>query len=100
MSLGEKVYMANCAACHQPSGLGLPGVFPALKDSPIAMGDIKAHIDIVVYGKPATAMMGYSKMLSLKEMAAVVTYERNAWGNNTGDLVQPSDVQKSMGEAQ
>ena len=100
MSLGEKVYMANCAACHQPSGLGLPGVFPALKDSPIAMGDIKAHIDIVVYGKPATAMMGYSKMLSLKDMAAVVTYERNAWGNNTGDLVQPSDVQKSMGEAQ
>ena len=100
MSLGEKVYMANCAACHQPSGLGLPGVFPALKDSPIAMGDIKAHIDIVVYGKPATAMMGYSKMLSLKEMAAVVTYERNAWGYNTGDLVQPSDVQKSMGEAQ
>jgi cytochrome c oxidase subunit 2 len=100
MTLGEQVYMANCAACHQPSGMGLPGVFPALKDSPIAIGDIKAHIDIVVHGKPATAMQGYSKMLSLKELAAVVTYERNAWGNNTGDLVQPSDIQESMGEAQ
>jgi len=100
MTLGEQVYMANCAACHQPSGMGLPGVFPALKDSPIAVGDIKAHIDIVVHGKPATAMQGYSKMLSLKELAAVVTYERNAWGNNTGDLVQPSDIQESMGEAQ
>lgn len=100
MKLGEQVYIANCAACHQPSGMGLPGVFPALKDSPIAIGDIKAHIDIVVHGKPATAMQGYSKMLSLKELAAVVTYERNAWGNNTGDLVQPSDIQESMGEAQ
>jgi cytochrome c oxidase subunit 2 len=100
MTLGEQVYMANCAACHQPSGMGLTGVFPALKDSPIAIGDIKAHIDIVVHGKPATAMQGYSKMLSLKELAAVVTYERNAWGNNTGDLVQPSDIQESMGEAQ
>ena len=100
MTLGEQVYMANCAACHQPSGMGLPGVFPALKDSPIAIGDIKAHIDLVVHGKPATAMQGYSKMLSLKELAAVVTYERNAWGNNTGDLVQPSDIQESMGEAQ
>lgn len=100
MTLGEQVYMANCAACHQPTGMGLPGVFPALKDSPIALGDVKAHIDIVVHGKPATAMQGYSKMLSLKELAAVVTYERNAWGNNTGDTVQPSDIQDSMGEAQ
>ena len=100
MTLGEQVYMANCAACHQPTGLGLPGVFPALKDSPLAVGDIRGHIDIVVHGKPATAMQGYSKMLSLKELAAVITYERNAWGNNTGDLVQPSDVQESMGEAQ
>ncbi|MEI4550661.1 cytochrome c oxidase subunit II [Pseudoalteromonas spongiae] len=100
MTLGQQVYMANCAACHQPTGMGLPGVFPALKDSPIALGDVKAHIDIVVHGKPATAMQGYSKMLSLKELAAVVTYERNAWGNNTGDSVQPSDIQESVGEAQ
>lgn len=100
MTLGEQVYMANCAACHQPTGMGLPGVFPALKDSSIALGDVKAHIDIVVHGKPATAMQGYSKMLSLKELAAVVTYERNAWGNNTGDSVQPSDIQESVGEAQ
>ncbi len=99
MTLGEQVYMTHCAACHQPNGAGLPGVFPALKNSPIALGDINAHIDIVVNGKPATAMQGYAKMLNLKELASVVTYERNAWENNTGDLVQPSDIQQANGEA-
>jgi cytochrome c oxidase subunit 2 len=100
MTLGEQVYMAYCAACHQPTGLGLPGIFPALKDSPIAMADMRAHIDIVVNGKPGTAMQSYSKMLSLEEIAAVVSYERNAWGNNTGEFVQSSDIQKFMAEAQ
>lgn len=94
MRLGEQVYMASCAACHQPNGAGLPGVFPALKNSPIAIGDRAAHIEIVLNGKPGTAMQGYVKMLSAKQVAAVVTYERNAWGNNTEDLVQPADVSK------
>lgn len=94
MRLGEQVYMASCAACHQPNGAGLPGVFPALKNSPIAIGDRAAHIEIVLNGKPGTAMQGYGKMLSAKQVAAVVTYERNAWGNNTEDLVQPADVSK------
>lgn len=96
MSVGEKAYIANCAACHQANGAGIPGVFPALKDSPIAMGDVNAHIDIVVNGKPGTAMQGYGKQLSLKDLAAVITYERNAWGNNTGDLVQASQVNAYM----
>ena len=92
MSVGEKAYIANCAACHQPQGQGIPGVFPALKDSPIALGDVGAHIDIVVNGKPGTAMQGYGKQLGLKDLAAIITYERNAWGNNTGDAVQAAAV--------
>jgi cytochrome c oxidase subunit 2 len=98
MTLGEQVYVGNCSVCHQPSGLGLPGVFPALKDSPIAMGDVNQHIDIVVNGKPGTAMQAFAKQLSLKELAAIVTYERNAWGNDTGELVQPIQISNAMSE--
>ena len=94
MQLGETTYTAYCAACHQVSGQGLPPAFPALKGSAIATtGPISAHIDIVVNGKAGTGMQAYGKQLSLKEIAAVVTYERNAWGNNTGEAVQAADVQ-------
>ncbi|GHF99756.1 cytochrome c oxidase subunit 2 [Thalassotalea marina] len=93
MKEGEKTYLAHCAACHQPGGTGLPPAFPALKGSKIALGEVNAHIDIVFNGKAGTGMQGYGKQLSLKEIAAVVTYERNAWGNNTGDAVQAADVQ-------
>ena len=93
MATGEQIYMARCAACHQPTGLGLAGVFPAIKDSPIAKGEIKDHIDIVVHGKPGTAMQAFVSQLTLKELAAVVTYQRNAFGNDTGDVVQPSAIQ-------
>jgi len=92
MKEGERVYNATCAACHMPNGEGLPGVFPALKGSKMALEDQKGHIDIVLHGKSGTAMQAFNKMLSLKEIAAVVTYERNAWGNNTGDMVQAKDV--------
>ena len=93
MQLGETTYTAYCAACHQPSGLGLPPAFPALKGSPVATtGSVQEHIDIVFNGKAGTGMQGYGKQLTLKEIAAVVTYERNAWGNDTGDLVQAADV--------
>ncbi len=93
MSEGERVYNAACADCHMPNGEGLPGVFPALKGSVLAtQNDPTAHIEIVLNGKTGTAMQAFGKMLSLKEIAAVVTYERNAWGNNTGQLIQPKDV--------
>ncbi|WP_371189543.1 cytochrome c oxidase subunit II [Thalassotalea maritima] len=94
MAKGEQVYLAKCAACHQASGAGLPPTFPSLIGSPIATGDIASHIDIVVNGKPGTAMMGYASQLTPQEMAAVITYERNAWGNDTGDTVQAKDVAK------
>ncbi|MBD1582029.1 cytochrome c oxidase subunit II [Pseudoalteromonas sp. S16_S37] len=93
MSTGEKVYMAYCAACHQPTGMGLPGVFPALKGSPMVLGDVKDHIDIILHGKPGTAMQAFAKQLSIKEIAGVVTYKRNSWGNDLDQVVQPSEVQ-------
>jgi cytochrome c oxidase subunit II len=92
MALGQKTYEARCAACHQTSGEGLPGVIPALKGSAMALTDIPAHIAIVVNGKSGTAMQAFGKQLTNSELAAVITYERNAWGNNTGDLVQSADV--------
>ncbi len=98
MSVGKQVYDKHCAACHQANGEGLPGVFPALKDSPIALGDVDAHIDIIVNGKAGTAMQAFGKQLTLKEIAAVTTYERNAWGNDTGDLVQAKDVAALKGQ--
>ena len=99
MTLGEQVYMASCAACHQPTGMGLPGVFPALKGSPIVLGDVKDHIDIVLHGKPGTAMQAFDKQLSIKQLAAVITYKRNAWGNDTGDVIQPSQIQAAIDAA-
>lgn len=98
MSVGEKSYITNCAACHQANGEGIPGVFPALKGSKIALEDMNAHIDIVVNGKPGTAMQGYGKQLGLKDLAAIITYERNAWGNDTGDVVQASQVYAYLNE--
>ena len=89
---GEKVYAANCAACHQATGKGLPPAFPALDGSKIAIGDMNAHIDMVLNGKAGTAMAAFGKQLSDTDIAAVVTYERNAWGNKTGDAVQPAEV--------
>ena len=91
-ALGEKVYTANCVVCHQANGMGIPNVFPALAGSKIATGDKNAHIDIVLNGKPNTAMAAFGKQLSDVDLAAVVTYERNTWGNRTGDAVQPADV--------
>ncbi|WP_028766847.1 cytochrome c oxidase subunit II [Shewanella fidelis] len=92
MTQGEQVYLARCAACHQPNGAGLPGVFPSLIGSPLIKGPVAGHIDIVVNGKPGTAMQAFSQQLTATEIAAVVTYERNAWGNDSGDAVQAADI--------
>jgi len=92
MELGQRIYLGSCAACHQPNGEGIPGVFPGLKGTDMVLNDIDGHIDIVVNGKAGTAMQAFGNQLSLRELAAVITYERNAWGNNTGDLIQAADV--------
>ncbi|GAA3912160.1 cytochrome c oxidase subunit II [Litoribacillus peritrichatus] len=92
MPLGKSVYEKNCLACHQAQGEGLPPVFPALKNSPVIKGSIEDHIRIVLHGRTGTAMAAFAPQLSDSEVAAIVTYERNAWGQNTGETVQPSDV--------
>ncbi|MCV4284791.1 cytochrome c oxidase subunit II [Pseudomonas capsici] len=89
---GDKVYHTVCAACHQPEGQGMPPLFPALKGSPVATGPIEGHLNIVFNGKPGTAMAAFGKQLSEVDIAAVVTYERNAWGNDKGDMLSPKDV--------
>ena len=92
MARGEKVYGTSCAACHQANGEGVPGAFPPIKGGPIATGPKAAHIDMVMNGKPGTAMAAFAGQLNDIDLAAVITYERNAWGNNAGDLIQPSEV--------
>ncbi|MGD8312733.1 MAG: cytochrome c oxidase subunit II [Gammaproteobacteria bacterium] len=92
MAKGEEVYNSTCAACHQPNGQGIPGVFPAIAGSAIATGDISAHKNIVMNGKEGTAMQAFGDQLGDVDIAAVITYQRNAFGNDTGDMVQPADI--------
>ena len=95
---GEKVYQANCVACHQATGMGVPGAFPALSGSKVANGPVAEHLKLVLNGKQGTAMASF-KQLSDIEIAAVVTYERNSWDNKTGDVVQAADVKALRGPA-
>jgi len=91
MGKGKEVYDAQCAACHQVDGSG-GGPFPALKGSPVATtGSIAEHVAIIKDGKGI--MPPFGSQLSALDVAAVTTYERNAWGNDTGDVVQPSQAQ-------
>ena len=92
MARGDAVYTQTCAACHQANGKGLPPAFPAVDGSKVATGPKEGHLNIVLNGKPGSAMAAFGKQLSDSEIAAVVTYERNAWGNKVGDLVQPGEV--------
>jgi cytochrome c oxidase subunit 2 len=89
---GRGVYQSACAACHQPDGSGIPGTFPAMTGSPIVTGDIQDHIDIVFHGKAGTAMQAFGDQLSPVDLAAVITFERNALGNSVGDMVEPIEI--------
>ncbi len=90
---GEKVYGKTCVACHMPNGQGMPPTFPALAGGKIATGPIAGHIDIVVNGsKKNPAMVAWKSQLSDLQIAAVITYERNAFGNKVGDMVQPKQI--------
>jgi cytochrome c oxidase subunit 2 len=95
---GEKVYAANCAACHQPTGQGLPPAFPALDGSKIVKGPKEGHLALVMKGKPGTAMAAFGAQLSDTDIAAVVTYERNAWNNKLGEVIQPAEVKALRGK--
>jgi cytochrome c oxidase subunit 2 len=90
---GEKVYGRSCVACHQANGQGVPGAFPALAHGAITTGPIAGHVDIVLNGsKKNPAMAAWKSQLSDVDIAAVITYERNAFGNAVGDLVQPKEI--------
>ncbi|NWG39404.1 MAG: cytochrome c oxidase subunit II [Hydrogenophilaceae bacterium] len=100
MAKGEKVYTANCAACHQANGMGVPGAFPAISGSKVATGPIDEHIKLVLNGRPGTAMAAFGDQLSEADIAAVVTYQRNSWANKVGDMAQPSQVAGLKGGAE
>ncbi|HSH96911.1 MAG TPA: cytochrome c oxidase subunit II [Methyloradius sp.] len=111
---GEKVYSSRCAACHQANGQGIAGMFPPLidgapfsagpevtkplaergfwKDGKVVLGSRERHLDILMNGISGTAMQPIGAQLSDLEVAAVVSYERNNWGNKTGDAIQPAEV--------
>lgn len=92
MAKGQQIYSSICAACHQPNGKGIPGTFPALDGSPLVNGPVAGHMNRVMNGKPGTAMQAFATQLSDVDIAGVITYERNSWGNHTGDVVQPSQI--------
>jgi cytochrome c oxidase subunit 2 len=114
MAIGKEVYDRACVLCHQPDGMGLSGSFPPLvagapfeaagyitgplerlgfyRDGKIALGSVETHIDVVILGIPGTRMFSFAHVLTDEDIAAVVTYERNAWGNDTGDVVTPEQV--------
>ncbi len=92
---GEQIYAANCVACHQANGKGIPGTFPPLDTSPAVLGPMKTQILTVLNGHPGTAMAAFRDQLNDVQIAAVVTYTRNAWSNagkGTDPVVQPADV--------
>jgi len=88
--LGEKVYAANCVACHQATGKGMPPAFPALDGSKVTTGPKAAQIALVLNGKQGTAMAAFSRLTD-SELAAVITYTRTAWGNKAGEVL-PAEV--------
>jgi cytochrome c oxidase subunit 2 len=94
---GEQVYQANCMSCHQRQGQGIPGMYPPIAGSDVATGSIDKHVATVMNGVADTAMQAFSGKLSDSEIAAVITYQRNAFGNGTGDTLQPSHI-KSLRE--
>lgn len=114
MARGKRVFLKNCSACHQPNGLGIAGTFPpiayghpfkapaamlaklralgAYRDGHIVETAVSNHIRIVLGGIQGTAMPAFATQLSATDIASVVTFERNAFGNHTGDVVQPRQV--------
>ena len=91
MEKGKKVYASACAACHGANGEGI-GPFPKMTGSKIATGPLAAHLNIVMKGKPGTAMQAFGAQLNDADIAAVVTFQRNALGNKMGDVIQPAQA--------
>ena len=95
MARGEKSYLTNCASCHQPTGEACRRCSRRSRGSAIAVGPAAGHIGIVVNGKPGTAMAAFGKQLSEVDIAAIITYERNAWGNAVVTWSRPKTSSRS-----
>jgi cytochrome c oxidase subunit 2 len=92
MPIGQEVFIKHCATCHERDGMGQGAKYPALAGSAIATGAIVDHLDRVMNGLADTEMQAWAPQLSDLELAAIITFERNSWGNNTGDIMQPITV--------
>ena len=92
VTAGKAVYEANCMSCHQAEGQGIPGMFPAIAGSSVVTGSMDKHIDTVMNGVDGTMMSPFTGALSDADIAAVITYQRNAFGNATGEVLQPVHV--------
>ena len=101
MAAGKEAYAKQFVACHQPEGQDMPPAFPALAGSKIVTGPLlgkdgkiikDSHVDRVLNGKAGTAMQAFRNSMSDVELAAVITYERNSFGNKTGDMIQPAQI--------
>ena len=92
IATGEQVFTKHCATCHERDGMGQGSKYPALNGSVIALGPIEDHLMRVMSGLADTEMQAWAPQLSDLEIAAVITYERNSWSNETGDIIQPITV--------
>ncbi|QOR38980.1 cytochrome c oxidase subunit II [Billgrantia diversa] len=98
MERGEGVFSSICASCHQPEGQGSPPTFPALAGNQQLIEDVEWHIETVMNGVSGSPMPAFRNTLNPVELAAVITFTRNAWGNETGDVVQPSEIAERLEE--
>lgn len=92
MKRGEEAYNTHCSVCHKIDGSGMPPTFPSLKGSKVVNGSIAKHIQLVLNGKAGTAMQAFGPQLSDNDIAAIITYQRNAFADQRGDMIQPVDV--------
>jgi cytochrome c oxidase subunit 2 len=95
MEQGEEIYNTRCAACHQMNGAGIPGFYPALAGSDLVLNDKPKHIEILMEGVRGSQMQSFAEQLNEVEMASVITFTRQAWGNDRagdGQIVIPKDI--------
>ena len=95
MEQGEEIYNTRCAACHQMNGAGIPGFYPALAGSNLVLNDKPKHIEILMEGVRGSQMQSFAEQLNEVEMASVITFTRQAWGNDRagdGEIVIPKDI--------
>ncbi|WP_297509031.1 cytochrome c [uncultured Caulobacter sp.] len=86
---GKSLFLDNCSACHQPTGKGVPGAFPALAGSAFVQGDPKIVMTTVLNGR--AGMPSFKDDLSDADLSAILTYVRSSWGNKAA-AVKPADV--------